>query len=161
MPILPNFGRSSLKKVNLVSHSVSTMEHRTALADEIRRHYKIDGPLAFLHVNLMDNRSEFLSPLRLRAFREGADFVIEAAGAVAVANSIAYLAELLDPMTIVLGLTRRNLMKQSLAYVWWSKGEIGLMVYSILVRYWEWTNRVGAPTILMMSELIRRPNLFA
>jgi len=139
-------------KVNLVPHSVSTPEYRTKLADDIRTHYKINGPLVFLHVTLLDNRSEFLSPLRLRVSREGADFVIEASGAVAIANSIAYIAELLNPISIVLGLTRRNLMKQSFGYLLWGEGEIGLTVYSILVRYWEWTKRINTPTIFLMSE---------
>lgn len=139
-------------KVNLVPHSVPTKEYRMKLADEIRRHYKITGPLAFLHVTLLDNRSEFLSPLRLRVLREGPDFVIEASGAVAIANSIAYIAELLNPISIVLGLTRRNLMKQSFGYLLWGEGEIGVTVYSILVRYWEWTNRIDAPTIFLMSQ---------
>ena len=79
--------------------------------------------------------------------------MIEVWGAVAIANSIAYLSELLDPKAIVLGLTRRNLMQQSLAYALWGEGEIGLSVYSILVRYWEFTGRdSGLPRILLMSE---------
>jgi hypothetical protein len=139
------------KKVNLVPHRTSTREHRTALSEKVLQHYKIAGPLAFLHVNLMDNRSEFESSLRLRIFREDSHFVIEVWRAVAIANSIAYLAELLDPMSIVLGLTRRNLMKQSLAYLLWGEGETGLMVYSILVRYWEWIHRVNPPRIFLMS----------
>jgi len=140
------------RKVNLVPNRGPTQEDRSALGEEVREHFKIEGPLVFLHVNLLDNRSEFLSPLRLRVFREGTDYVIEASGAVAIANSIAYVAELLDPLSIVLGLTRRNLMKQSFAYLFWGEGEIGLTVYSILVRYWEWTKRVGVPRIFLMSE---------
>ncbi len=77
----------------------------------------------------------------------------EAFGAVAVANSIAYLSELLDPLSIVLGLTRRTLMKQSLEYILFGEGETGLLVYSILVRYWEATKRIsGQPLILLVSE---------
>jgi hypothetical protein len=53
----------------------------------------------------------------------------------------------------VLGLTRRNLMQQSLDYALWGEGEIGLTVYSILVRYWEFMKRdSGLPHILLMSE---------
>jgi hypothetical protein len=34
----------------------------------------------------------------------------------------------------------------------WGEGEIGLTVYSILVRYWEFTKRTtGLPLILLMS----------
>jgi hypothetical protein len=53
----------------------------------------------------------------------------------------------------VLGLTRRTLMRQSLEYLLFGEGETGLLVYSILVRYWEATNRTaGLPVILLVSE---------
>jgi hypothetical protein len=154
------------KKVNLIpqSNSVFAQENRIEeKIQEIREYFKITGPLAFLHVHLLDNQSEFIAPLRVRVSRQGQDLTIEAFGAVAIANSIAYLSELLDPISIVLELTRRNLMKQSLAYVLWGEGEIGLTVYSILVRYWEFTKRTtGLPLIFLMSvtaspEAMRHP----
>ncbi len=141
------------KKVNLVPHHIATSEHRMALSAKVRRHYNVEGTLAFLHVNLMDNRSDFLAPLQLRVFREDQHFVIEAFGAVAVANSIAYLSELLDPISLVMGLTRRALMRQSFEYIFFGEGETGLLVYSILVRYWDATNQIsGQPVILLISE---------
>jgi hypothetical protein len=140
------------KKVNLVPHHANDAEYRQVLVRKIEQNFKMEGPLVWLHINLLDNRSEFLSSLRVRVAREGADYVVEVWGAVAIANSIAYLSELLDPKTIVLGLTRRNLMQQSLAYALWGEGEIGLTVYSILVRYWEFTKRDSSlPRILLMS----------
>ena len=141
------------KKVNLIPHHIATQEHRALLTHKVREHYRVQGPLAFLHVNLLDNRSEFLAPLRLRVFREDDHFVIEAFGAVAVANSIAYISELLEPVSIVLGLTRRTLMKQSLEYLLFGEGETGLLVYSILVRYWESIKRTtNLPLLLLVSE---------
>ncbi len=146
------------KKVNLIPHNTSTLEHRTMLAAKVREHYNVRGPLAFLHVNLMDNRSDFLAPLRLKVFREDDHYVIEAYGAVAVANSVAYLSELLNPLSIVMGLTRRALMRQSFEYIFFGEGETGLLVYSILVRYWEATNRFsGQPVILLVSESAYHP----
>ncbi|HEY1732492.1 MAG TPA: hypothetical protein VGG15_12115 [Terriglobales bacterium] len=146
------------KKVNLIPHHTSTPEYRTLITNKVREHYNLKGPLAFLHVNLMDNRSDFLAPLRLEAVREDDHYVIEAYGAVAVANSVAYLSELLDPLSIVMGLTRRTLMKQSFEYIFFGEGEIGLLVYSILVRYWEATNQFsGQPVILLVSESTYRP----
>jgi hypothetical protein len=140
------------KQVNLVPYRVPTAEYRQFIAGKIRRHYKIDGPLAFLHASLLDNRSEFLADLRLQAWKEGDDYVVEVGGAVAIANAIAYVSELLDPVSVVLGLTHRNLMRQSMAYLLWGEGETGLMVYSILVRRWEWMNRSeGLPLIFLMS----------
>lgn len=146
------------KKVNLIPHHTPTLEHRTMLAAKVREHYNVKGPLTFLHVNLMDNRSDFLAPLRLKVFREDDHYVIEAYGAVAVANSVAYLSEFLNPLSIVMGLTRRALMKQSFEYIFFGEGETGLLVYSILVRYWEATNRFsGQPVILLISESAYHP----
>ena len=86
-------------------------------------------------------------------FQEDDHFVIEAFGAVAMANSIAYISELLDPISIVLGLTRRTLMKQSFEYLLFGEGETGLLVYSILVRYWESIKRTAnLPLLLLVSE---------
>jgi len=141
------------KKVNLIPHHIPTSESRSLIADKLRRHFNIEGPLAFIHINLLDNRSEFLAHLRVQVRHETDHYVIQVGGAVAVANSIAYLSELLDPVSIVLGLTHSNLMRQSLAYLIWGEGEIGLMFYSILVRHWELTKpALGRPLIFLMSE---------
>jgi hypothetical protein len=141
------------KKVNLIPVRIDSPEHRKFVSAKVREHYKVDGPLAFLFVTLLDNRSDFLSPLSLRVAREGEEFVINASGAVALANSIAYISELLDPISIVLGLTHRPLMRQSLEYLFFGEGESGLLVYSILVRYWETIKRQsGLPLILLVSE---------
>jgi hypothetical protein len=72
---------------------------------EIRTHYKVTGPLAFVHVHLLDNRSEFVAPLRLSLRPVGENFVVAIRAAVAIANSIASLSELIEPKTIFLELT--------------------------------------------------------
>jgi hypothetical protein len=57
-----------------------------------------------------------------------------------------------------MGLTRRALMRQSFEYIFFGEGETGLLVYSILVRYWEATNRFsGQPVILLVSESAYHP----
>jgi hypothetical protein len=141
------------KKVNVVPLRTSTPEARQRKAAEIRRHYAATGPIAFTHVNLLDNRSEFLAPLEIKVTVEGQNYVVEVSGAVAIANTIAYVSELIDPISIFLGLTRRNLMEQALRYLLWGEGETGLMVYTILVRYWEWTPEEDVrPLIFLMSE---------
>ncbi|HEU4395079.1 MAG TPA: hypothetical protein VFS92_05895, partial [Planctomycetota bacterium] len=127
------------KKVNLVPLRSSTGEARTRKAESLRRHYAIRGPLAFLHVSLTDNRSDFLAPLRVRVRKKGDDYRIEVEGALAIANTIAYVSERLDPISLFLGLTGRNLMSQSIRYLLIGEGETGLMVYKILLQYWEWT----------------------
>jgi hypothetical protein len=141
------------KKVNLVPLRTSTPEHRAFKEKEIRKHYHVQGPLAFVHVTFMDNRSEFLAPLTVRVFRENDDFVIEVHGAIAIANTIAYISELIDPISIFVGLTRLNLMSQSVKYLLFGEGETGMMIYKILLRYWEWTPEEDVrPMIFLMSE---------
>jgi hypothetical protein len=79
---------------------------------EIVMHYGVSGPFLFLHVNLLDNRSEFSSPLEVKLRKQGDDYVAEVFGAVAIANTIAYISECIDPVSIFISLTRRSLMGQ-------------------------------------------------
>ncbi len=141
------------KKVHLVPLRTATAEARRRKADEIRNHYAITGPIAFIHVHLLDNRSEFMSPLKVQVVRQGENYTIHVWGAIAIANSIAYVSELIDPISIFLGLTRKNLVLQSLRYLLWGEGETGLMVYTVLLHYWEWTPEEDVrPLIFLMSE---------
>jgi len=113
----------------------------------------VRGPFMFLHVNLLDNRSEFSSPLEVSLRKEGDDYVAEVFGAIAIANTIAYISEVLDPVSIFVGLTRRNLMSQAVRYLLFGEGETGLMVYTILLRYWDWTPEADVrPLIFLMSD---------
>jgi hypothetical protein len=126
---------------------------REAKADEIRKYYQCPGALAFIHVTLLDNRSEFSAPLCIRTVREGPNYLIDVSQAIAIANTIAYISTLIDPMRIMLGLTRHNMMHQSLQYVFFGEGETGIMVYEILVRYWESTEHEDVrPLIFLMSK---------
>jgi len=141
------------KKVHLVPMRSASKRARAHKAAEIRKYYLIREPVAFIHVNLLDNRSEFLAPLKIRVTRSSEDYVIEIFGAIAIANSIAYVSELIDPIGIFLGLTRHNLMSQSLRYLFFGEGETGLMVYKILLAYWEWTPEEDVrPLIFLMSD---------
>lgn len=141
------------KKVSIVPLRVWSQAERRRKAAEIRKHYAVPARLAFLHVYLVDNRSDFFGSLRVRVREEEGDVVIEALGAVAIANTIAYLSELADPVSIFLSLTRKNPMSQATRYVLLGEGEVGLLVYTILVRYWEWTPEDDVrPLIFMMSE---------
>jgi hypothetical protein len=106
-----------------------------------------------VHVHLLDNRSEFVAPLQVRVTRREEAYIIEVSQAIAIANTIAYVSELLDPISIFLGLTRQNLMTQALRYVLLGEGETGLMVYTILVKYWESTPEDDVrPLIFLMSD---------
>jgi len=141
------------KKVNLVPLKHWDENSLRSKEAYIRRHYKIKGPLAFMHVYLRDDRSEFLAPLRVKVRRWQDDYVIEVTGAVAIANTIAYVSELLDPVSIFLDLTGRNPMGQAFQYFLWGEGETAMLVYYILLRYWAWTPEKDVrPTICLMSE---------
>jgi hypothetical protein len=141
------------KKVNLVPVKTASSEARERKAVEIRKHYNVVGPLAFLHVFLVDNRSEFLAPLRIEIRREKDNFLIHVSGAIAIANTIAYVSEVLDPIAIFLGLTRQQLMTQAIRYFLFGEGETGMLVYTILLRYWEFTPEEDVrPYIFLMSD---------
>jgi len=141
------------KRVNMVPIKVNTPEARAAKGREIRSHYQVDGPLCFIHVHLMDNRSDFLETLEAQIRKEGDDYVMNVWGATAIANTIAYLSELADPIRIFLGLTRQNLMQQAIRFLLFGEGETGLMVYKILLRYWEATREEDVrPYIFLMSD---------
>ena len=141
------------KKINLVPLKSCRPEDIFKKAQEIRQHYSVRGPLAFLHVRLRDDRSEFSSSLRVTVSRWGADYIIEVLGAVALANTIAYVSELLDPVSVFLGLTRQNSVSQAFRYLLWGEGETGILVYEILLRHWEFTPEEDVrPLIFIMSE---------
>jgi len=77
------------KKVHLVPIKDSSAEARRRKRAEVARHYNVRGPILFLHVNLLDNRSEFSAPLEVTLRKEGDDYVAEVFGAIAIANTIA------------------------------------------------------------------------
>ncbi len=141
------------KKVNLVPIRTMSAESIARKTTEIRKYSAVLGTVAFVHVRLLDNRSDFLAPLRLRLRKEGQDFLIEVSGAVAIANTIAYLSEMIDPISIFIGLSRQHPMTQALRYLLWGEGETGLMLYTVLVRYWESTPEDDVrPLIFLISD---------
>ena len=141
------------KKVHMVPMKAMSPEDRRRKKREIVGHFKVRGPFLFLHVNLLDNRSEFSAPLDVSLSKDGDDYVAEVYGAVAIANTIAFVSESIDPISIFISLTRRNLMGQAIRYVLFGEGETGLMVYAVLVRYWEWTREEDVrPLIFLMSD---------
>ncbi len=141
------------KKVNLAPVRSFDEETRQRKSVELRKHYAIDGPIAFLNIELIDNRSDFLSELSLRLRKEGENYHIKVTGAIAIANTIATVSELIDPVRLFLGLSRQNLVSQALRYLLLGEGETGLMVYTILVKYWEWTPEDDVrPLIFLMSD---------
>jgi hypothetical protein len=141
------------KKVNMVPIGRMDLQSRAARDEKLRKYYHVEGPLVFVHVSLLDNRSEFLSPLEISVRDESGQYLVEASQAVAKANAVAYLSELLHPAAIYLGLSRQNLMRQSFRYFLLGEGETGLMVYTILQHLWEGTPwEDERPCLFLMSD---------
>lgn len=141
------------KNVNLVpvrTMSAAAIAHKTA---EIQKYSALRGGLAFVHVTMMDNRSDFLVPLRVRLRMEGDDLLVELTGAVAITNTIAFLSEAIDPISIFAGLSRQHPMSRALHDLICGEGETGLMLYAFLVRYWESTREDDVqPVIFLISD---------
>ena len=141
------------KKVHLIPMKNSSAEARNKKREEIAKYYNVRGPFLFVHVNLLDNRSEFSAPLEAMIRKEGTDYFAEVYGAIAIANSIAFVSECIDPISVFIGLTRLDLMTQALRYILFGEGETGLMVYTILLRYWDSTPEGDVrPLIFLMSD---------
>lgn len=141
------------KKVDLVP--VRSMEPLAIVTkmDEIKKAYVVNDPIAFIHVRLADNRSDFVAEPRIKVVQHPDHFTIEVSGANAVANSIAWVSEQIDPIRIFVGLTRQNLMNQALRFLLWGEGETGWMLYSILLRHWKKTPEDDVrPLIYLMSD---------
>lgn len=139
-------------KVNLVAVYALDDAELGRKEAEVRHYYRVEGPLAFVHVTLVDNRSEFLGPICLRVQRKDRNYCIEVTQAVAIANTIAYLSEKFQPISIVVGLSRQKMMIQALRYFLFGEGETGLMLYTILLRRWRETPVETRPLIFLMSD---------
>src|SRR4029450_1059592 len=122
-------------------------------AGDTREYSGTDEPLAFVHVNVLANRSEFLAPLAVEVRREERAYVREVHGAIAIANTIAYLSEMVDPISIFLSLTREDLTRQVFRFLFLGEGGTGLLVYAILLRYWGPTAEDDVrPRIHLLSD---------
>jgi hypothetical protein len=140
-------------RVNIVPAPSLDAGFRDMRVKKLQAHYCIEGPLAFVHVTLLDNRSEFVSPLTITVTRGDGEYLVEASQAVAIANALAYMSELLRPRAIYLGLSRQNMMRQSFRYFLLGEGETGLMVYTVLQHHWEVTPYEDVrPCIHLMSD---------
>lgn len=141
------------KRVNLIPVASPTQAWRSAKAARLRRDFAMTAPMAFLHVELTDDASEFESELRVRVTREDDGYVIHIKGSVAIPNTIAWVSEQLDPIGIYLELSLENPFSQALKHLLWGGGEVGVMVYEILVRYWHSTPEDDVrPLIFLISR---------
>lgn len=141
------------KKVNLVPVASTDPGWLEQKRERVLSEFDARGPIAFQHVELADDRSEFNATviIRVTPFRDA--YLIEVRGAAAIANNIAWVSEQLDPIAIYLDLSLENPFRQSLKYLLWGEGEIGVMVHEVLVRHWHSTPEDDVrPTIFLVSR---------
>ncbi len=112
-------------------------------AREIHPQKSPDTVYAFLHVSLLQDTSQFQSPLRISVSKAGNDYVIEVVDAVAVANAIAYVALELDVTVVIIGLLDQGTpLANALLYLLFGTGEVGYAVRAIFMRMrHEWLEK--------------------
>ena len=141
------------KQVSLVPLRHTDAGARREKAAFLRKHYRAEGVMVFVHVQLAGDTSDFQSTVQTRVTEEDGDFVIEFSGAVAIANTIAWASEQLDPIALFLELSLRNPFSQAFRYLLWGEGEIGVLVYQILLRHWSSTREPNVrPLIFLVSD---------
>jgi hypothetical protein len=144
--------RIKKEKINIVPVKSLSAKAKEEKEGVIRKYFRVEGPMAFLQVHLMDDRSEFMENIGIKIKEIEKSYVIEVYRANVVANTIAFMSTRLAPRAVFIGLTRRNFLGQSLRYFVTGMGEIGLLVYEIMVRHWEDKPDEVRPLIFLMSK---------
>lgn len=138
--------------LNLVPVTSGDAEHRDQIGRSIENVYRLNGPLTFLHVELLDDRSNFYEDLRVRVCKEQKDYLITVYNANVVANTIAYMSISLQAKRILLRLAHeRTPLTRAVKYVLFGTGETGLMVYEILTAYWKARPEIDRPLLFLMT----------
>lgn len=141
------------KVVNLVPVASTDDASLRVKAARLRSYYRAEGPIAFVHIELADDRSEFKSHIRIQVRKIKEIYIINIYGAAAIANNLAWVSEQLDPIAIYLELTLQNSFIQAFKYLLWGEGEVGVLVYEILVRHWRSTPEEDIrPLIFLVSR---------
>jgi hypothetical protein len=125
-----------IEDVVLVPLRSPTPEARAgSQAREIHPQQSPDTVYVFLHVSLLEDTSQFQSPLRISVSKAGNDYVIEVSDAVAVANAIAFVAIELDVTVVIIGLLDQGTpIVNALLYLAFGTGEVGYSVRAIFQR---------------------------
>ena len=125
-----------IEDVVLVPLRSPTPEARaSSQAREIHPQKSPDTVYVFLHVSLLEDTSQFQSPLRISVSKTGNDYVIEVSDAVAVANAIAFVAIELDVTVVIIGLLDQGTpIVNAMLYLVFGTGEVGYSVRAIFQR---------------------------
>jgi hypothetical protein len=140
--------------LNIVPIGRLDEEAREHIRSGIGRYYKINGPLTFLHVSTLDDRSDFYEQLEVEITVEpdSSENLIIVRNANVIANTIAYVSIKLRAKNIILHLPEgKSPLLQSLHYFPFGTGEIGLLVYEILLNYWKEKPEEERPALFLMT----------
>ena len=123
-----------------------------AQRQEIARHYKTEGPMVFIHVTLLDNRSDFYEAPLVRIRQLGEDYSIEVMEATVIANTIVYVALIAKARAIFLRLKGEPSLGQALRYFLFGTGAIGLRVHEVLMSYCANQPETERPRLYLMTR---------
>ena len=139
-------------RVNLVSVSTLDPDYRADLRERIKSYYKLKGPITFVYVSLLDDRSDFYEQLRMQIEHDNGDYLVKVSGANVIANTVAYVSIVLRADNVILRLSReRRPLTQVTKYLLFGTGEIGLMVHEILLSYWKGRPQSERPLLFLMT----------
>jgi hypothetical protein len=131
---------------DLVLLPLRSAEHQGRAACEgrkIQHHATAVSHYVFLHVTLLEDTSQFQSPIRVRVTTEvgadgNTDYVVEATDAVAVANAISFIAVDLQVREVRIGLLDNGTpLVNAIMYLAFGTGEVGYGVRAIFMRLRE------------------------
>jgi hypothetical protein len=141
------------RHVNIVAVDSSSTIRFESQRDEITRHYRTEGPLAFIHVGLLDNRSNFYEAPMVRIQRMGEqDYTIQVKEATVIANTIVYIALVAKAQAIFLRLKGEPSLGQALRYFLFGTGSVGLRVHEILLSYCADKPETERPRLYLMTR---------
>ncbi len=140
------------KRVNVVPVKEPSPRRYDAERDWIMANFKVEGPLALVHVGLLDNRSEFYEEPVIKVVRVGDDYRIEVSEATVVANTIAYLAIVVKARAVFLRLTRHSPITQAFRYFLLGTGETALLVHEILLNHLKHKPENERPKLHLVSR---------
>jgi Rnf-Nqr subunit, membrane protein len=142
----------STERLNLIPISKVDLQHRQEIRAKVKKYYKTDGPITFVYVDLLDNRSDFYEQLTVRIEKHEGEYVIKVSNANVVANTIAYVSIALKARTILLHLTKQQSpTTRAFNYLVLGTGETGLMVLEILTNYWQRRPEADRPVLFLMT----------
>ena len=141
------------KHVNIVAVDSSATIRFETQRDEITKHYRTEGPLAFIHVGLLDNRSNFYEAPMVRIQRMAdEDYTIQVKEATVIANTIVYIALVAKARAIFLRLKGEPSLGQALRYFLFGTGAVGLRVHEILLSYCADKPETERPRLYLMTR---------